>query len=118
MMGELSARHVNDLPPRQGMTGLPERAAQAILAILDPAQGGAPSADYDVLRRRLEEREVHLAKAALDRVLDRLIETSEVVRVPTEDGGALYTRPSVLLRQAGVATTIPGPLGQRTGRRS
>ncbi len=117
-MGELSARHVNNPSPRQGMTGLPGRAEQAILAILDPAQGGAPSADYDFLRRELEQRKIHLETAAIDRVLDRLIERSEVVRVPTEDGGALYTRPSVLLREAGVARVLPGPPTRRTRRRS
>jgi hypothetical protein len=86
--------------------------------LLDPGTGGVISANFEYLQARLSERGMEVEKTALYHVLDRLIEKGELERVKTEDGGAVYTRPSVLLRTPGLASVLPGTPAMKVRQRA
>ena len=95
----------------------PGEAAKAVLAILDPVRGGVTAAPFEFIQARLTERNLAVEKTDLYHILDRMIARSEVVRVETEDRGAMYTRPLVLLKSPGVATFITNAPGRKPPRR-
>lgn len=96
------------------------RLRSAVLAALDPAEGGRPSGDLDFIRGELARQGVGATESAIRAAVDELVEDRRVEAVVAEDGSTVLTRADVLLRGPGVLSALrppaPGPAGEAGSR--
>lgn len=100
--------------PMSGLDALP----QAILDALNPARGGAFSADLNEVLSYVRERGIASDDPRVAQTLERLVAEHKIERVETEDGPR-YTRAEVLLRAPGLLSLAKrsGSASEGTARR-